>query len=102
MSKAKPADLPTGHVVGGRYEIRGLLGRGGFGSVYLAVHQQLGKEVALKMLLPELATDAEVVQRFIREARSAASIGHPGIVEVFDLGQDDDGIFLAMEKLEGE
>ena len=95
-------ELQPGHVVAGRYRIVGALGRGGFGAVYEAEHVTLKRLVALKVLLPALAGNAEVVQRFMREARSAASIGHPGIVEVFDLGSDEGVAFLAMEKLEGE
>jgi len=95
-------ELSPGDVVGERYEVQKLLGKGGMGAVYLARHRQLHRQVALKVLLPKLATDVVVVRRFIREARAAASIGHPGIVEVFDLGRDEAGVFLAMERLEGE
>jgi hypothetical protein len=89
-------------VIGGRYRIRRLLGRGGMGLVYEAEHTSLGRIVALKMLVPEAAQDAPAVGRFLQEARAAAAIGHPGIVEVFDLSQPGEAPFLAMERLEGE
>gem|GEM_PF-808442 len=94
--------LEAGDIVADRYRILGMLGKGGMGAVYAAEHIELGKIVALKMLLPTYSKDVEVVARFMREARSAAAIGHPGIVEVFDLGRDGAHAFLAMEKLEGE
>jgi len=94
--------LEAGAIVADRYRIQGMLGKGGMGAVYAAEHIELGKIVALKMLLPAYSRDVEVVARFMREARSAAAIGHPGIVEVFDLGRDGAHAFLAMEKLDGE
>lgn len=95
-------ELLPGATMAGRYTIERLLGKGGMGAVYEARHAQLGRTVAIKVLLPALAQDAEAVARFVREARAAASIGHPGIVEVFDLGTSEGTAFLAMEKLEGE
>jgi len=95
--------LQPGDVVGGRYIVRGLLGVGGMGAVYEAEHTQLRKMVALKVLLPQLTFDPDATARFFREARPAAAVGHPGIVQVFDLGTDESGLaYLAMEKLEGE
>ena len=73
------------------------------GVVYEAEHVELGRRVALKTLLPEDVDNEVALSRFFQEARSAASIGHPGIVETFDLGQDDEGVvFIAMEMLWGE
>lgn len=96
------APLQEGALVAGRYRIVRLLGEGGMGAVYEAQHEELGRKVALKVLLPELTGDKELVGRFFREARAAAAIHHPGIVEVFDLGRDGEQAFIAMEKLEGE
>lgn len=85
-----------------RYEVLAQLGQGGFGAVYRARHAVLGTEVALKVLWPERAEDPEAVERFLREAKTAASIGSPHIVHVGDAGTTADGVvFLAMELLVG-
>jgi eukaryotic-like serine/threonine-protein kinase len=86
----------------GRYEILGELGRGGMGVVHEARHTLLGKTVAIKVLLPHLAQDTEHVARFMREARAAANLNHPHIVQVFDVDQAGDVHFFAMERIEGE
>jgi serine/threonine protein kinase len=79
------------------------LGRGGVGEVYAAEHVLIGKQVAIKVLLPELSKSRHSVARFFHEARSAASIQDPGIVDVFDFGYDADGnAYIAMELLQGE
>jgi serine/threonine-protein kinase len=95
-------ELSPETVVAGRYRIRRVLGRGGMGIVYEAEHTSLGRVVALKMLIGEAATDGQAVIRFFQEARAAAAIGHPGIIEIFDLSQPGEAPFLAMEKLDGE
>jgi eukaryotic-like serine/threonine-protein kinase len=84
------------------YRIIKQLGHGGMGTVYLAEHVLLGKRVAVKTLLPEYSRDERLVARFVDEARAAARIRHPGIVEVFDFGTEDGCGFLVMELLEGE
>jgi serine/threonine-protein kinase len=92
--------LAPGMIVASRYRVLGLLGRGGMGAVYRAVHEGLGRDVAVKVL--DLATtipDAEA--RFEREARTAARLDHPGIVRVLDYGRDRGSPFLAMELLDG-
>ena len=94
--------LPRGFELAGRYRISGELGRGGMGVVYAAHHLTLQREVALKTLHPRLFADPLAVERLRREARAAASIGHSGIVHVFDLGIDQGIAFLAMERLYGE
>ncbi|MFD3453524.1 ABC transporter substrate-binding protein [Streptomyces sp. NPDC058691] len=90
---------------GGRYEIRALLGSGGMARVHLAYDTRLGRTVALKTLLPELARDPEARRRFAREARAAAGLNHPGIVTVHDQDeittQDAVVPFLVMEHIEG-
>jgi serine/threonine-protein kinase len=79
------------------------LGRGGVGEVYAAEHVLIGKQVAIKVLLPELSQSRQSVARFFHEARSAASIQDPGIVDVFDFGYDAQGnAYIAMELLKGE
>jgi serine/threonine protein kinase len=70
----------------GRFEIRRLLGRGGFGIVFQAFDPQLGRDVALKILRPEFSVDPHTRERFIGEARAAAHLDHPGIASVFDAG----------------
>ncbi len=93
----------------GRYDVGERLGKGGFGVVHLAHDHELGREVAIKFLRPELMARTQVVQRFIQEARACAKIGHPGIVTVFECGlvegtgQRLDGTaYIVMERLRGE
>ncbi len=71
-------------------------------TVYLAVDERLDREVALKVMRQHLAHDESFVTRFRREARSAASLSHPNVVAVFDQGEDDGTIFLAMEYVPGQ
>ncbi|HTB73406.1 MAG TPA: serine/threonine-protein kinase, partial [Polyangiaceae bacterium] len=87
----------------GKYRVTRELGRGGMAAVYEAEHINIGKRVAVKVLAAELANSAIVIERFIREARAAASVKSPYIVEVYDSGRLEDGRpFIAMELLEGE
>jgi len=87
----------------GRYRILGELGRGAMGMVYRAVDLVLEREVALKTLLPDLPEDVidEVRIRFLREARSAGRLSHPNIVTIFDVGQEGETAYIAMELLQG-
>lgn len=103
MSSPTSDDL-SGRLLG-RYRIRRLLGRGGMGSVYEAVQEDLGRVVALKVLDPVLATHDEQLERFRREATSAAALGHANIVSVTDFGArstSGDPPYLVMELLSGE
>ena len=85
-----------------RYEARDLLGRGGMAKVYLAHDKVLDRDVALKVLREEFAEDEEFVERFKREALSAASLSHPNIVSVYDRGEAEDGTsYIAMEYVPG-
>ena len=84
----------------GPYRLTALRGQGGFGAVYEGVDAS-GTKVAVKVLHPRLVGDKEVLTRFRREARAAAAIGHPNIVEVIDTGEDDKDAWIAMELLEG-
>jgi beta-lactam-binding protein with PASTA domain/predicted Ser/Thr protein kinase len=88
-------------LVDGRYRIISRLGSGGMADVYLAEDTQLGRKVALKLLYRRFAEDAEFVERFRREASSAAGLQHPNIVQVFDRGRWDGTYYIAMEYLEG-
>jgi serine/threonine-protein kinase len=84
------------------YEILGKLGKGGMGSVYKARHQKLDRLVALKVLPPELAGDQEYLDRFLREARAAAKLNHPNIVQALDVGESYGYQYFAMEYVEGK
>ena len=85
----------------GRYTIGGLLGRGGMGAVYRATDSSLGRDVALKVLPPEVAGDPDRLDRFRREARALAALNHPNIVTIFSVEQDGDTHFLTMELVSG-
>jgi serine/threonine-protein kinase len=90
-----------------KYELTGKLGHGSFGVVYTARDMELDREVALKILSPSHHGDAEAMHRFLREARAAARIAHPGIITVHDCGRyvpqgGDELAFIAMERLCGE
>ncbi|HEX6339181.1 MAG TPA: Stk1 family PASTA domain-containing Ser/Thr kinase [Jiangellaceae bacterium] len=95
------SDTPVGRVLDGRYRVEAALARGGMATVYRAVDTRLDRVVALKVMHAELAADNEFVLRFIGEARSAARLSHPNVVGVFDQGEDDGTVFLAMEYVEG-
>jgi serine/threonine-protein kinase len=90
----------------GRYRIIGELGRGGMGAVLRGIDPSLEREVAIKVIAPrqELSESGyqELIQRFLREAKLAARINHPGVVTVFDAGQEGSTLFLVMELIEGE
>jgi serine/threonine-protein kinase len=86
----------------GRYTIERSLGRGGMGQVLLAVDTQLDRHVALKIILPRDAEREEAVARFYREARLAAKITHPNTVQIYDVGEIDGTLFIAMEFIEGQ
>ena len=85
----------------GRYEIRAELGRGGMARVYRAVDTLLQRQVALKVLAAQLSMDEEFVQRFKREATTAANLHHPAIVTIYDIGEEDGLHYIAMEYIAG-
>jgi serine/threonine protein kinase len=92
----------VGQTLGGKYLVRGVLGEGGMGTVFEAQHLPSGTLVAVKVLHPNQARKADAVRRFHQEARSASTIGHPSICDVYELGTLDDGRpYLAMERLVG-
>jgi len=91
--------LPTGAEIGA-YRIERIIGRGGMGVVYLAEHVQLRRKVALKVLSPELE-DERLRGRFIRESRLAASLDHPNIVSIYDAGDTEGVLYIAMRLVEG-
>src|SRR5215217_3222632 len=85
----------------GRYEIRSLIGAGGMGEVYLAQDTSLNRPVALKVLPAEVASNQDRMRRFKQEATSAASLNHPNIAHIYEIGQSADLNFIAMEYVDG-
>ncbi|MCB9561365.1 MAG: serine/threonine protein kinase [Kofleriaceae bacterium] len=103
MPAEPSADNLAGQLIGGRYRLIGRIGKGGMGVVYEAEHVGLDKRVAVKFLLDRFTDDAEVVERFHREARTASRIGQANIIDVFDVGHAEDGRpYLVMELLAGD
>ena len=84
------------------YEIKSMLGEGGMGTVYLAEHAKLGRKVAIKVLLPHLLKNELVRSRFVNEAKLMSSLQHPNIVTLFDYIEDDNGLSLIMEYVQGQ
>jgi serine/threonine-protein kinase len=85
----------------GAYRIEAVLDRGGMGAVYLATQERLGRKVALKVIAPELADDAEFRARFLRESQLAASLDHPNVIPIYDAGEVDGVLYLAMRYVDG-
>src|SRR5436853_6197503 len=84
----------------GVYKILSPLGAGGMGQVYRARDTRLGREIAIKVLSPELSTNADFLSRFEEEARAASALNHPNIVTIYELGPIDATHYLAMELAE--
>lgn len=91
----------VGQVIDQRYEVRAFLARGGMATVYEAVDRRLDRVVALKVMHPHFADDPEFVARFEREAKAAARLSHPHVVAVFDQGEAEGLVYLAMEFVPG-
>ena len=91
----------VGKLVAGRYHLVRLLGDGGMGAVYKAADQVLRRFVAIKMLHPAVAENPSSVERFQREARAAAAIGHPNIIDIMDFGTEGSRPYMVMEYLRG-
>jgi hypothetical protein len=85
----------------GQYEITALLGKGGMATVYRATQTSMGRDVAIKVIKPDLAEVGDFVTRFEREARTVASLSHPYILKVFDYGHEGELVYLVMELLKG-
>jgi serine/threonine-protein kinase len=90
-----------GRLIDGRYQVRSRIARGGMATVYLATDLRLERRVAIKVMHGHLADDSTFKSRFVQEARSAARLAHPNVVNVFDQGQDSDMAYLVMEYLPG-
>ncbi len=93
--------LAPGTKLAGRYRIGELKGVGGMGLVYRAADDELGVTVALKVIRPELAADASLIDRFRRELLLGRQVGHPNVVRIHDIGQDGDLYFLTMDYVDG-
>lgn len=94
--------LQAGTVLADRYRIERLISRGGMGAVFEATQLGLDRSVAVKMLLPTLSRDETVQERFRREARSAATLRHPNIIQIFDYGISEHGPYIVMEFARGK
>jgi len=91
-----------GDVIGDKYKVEGMLGKGGMAVVLSARHQTTGKQVAVKWMLPKLLDRDGGVERFIRESQVAGLIQHPNVVDIYDVGQDGNSCYLVMELLRGK
>jgi serine/threonine protein kinase len=100
VSNVAGALLAPGTTVAG-YRIEALIGRGGMGAVYRGHEEGLGRKVALKVIAPELAQDQRFRERFLRESRIAASLDHPHVIPIYQAGEQDGVLFLAMRYVEG-
>jgi eukaryotic-like serine/threonine-protein kinase len=99
---AEGTGLPVvGTEIAGKYRVEGVLGQGGMGAVYVARNVMTGKRVAIKWLLPEHAA-SNTRDRLLREAQIASSIDHPNVVDIYDVGEHQGGLFLVMEYLRGK
>ncbi len=97
-----PAANRIGSVIASKYRLEKLLGEGGMGAVFKATHVTVGKQFAVKVLHAEVSNHPDAKRRFTQEAQAAAKIGHPAILDVYDLGEDDGSLYMVMELLEGE
>ena len=92
----------SGELLAGRYRVVAPLGKGGMGEVYRADDLALGQPVALKFLPPHLAADPDRLARFRKEVATARGVSHPNVCRVYDLGEHQGQLFLAMEYIDGE
>ena len=97
MNKELPANTTLSH-----YRIVSKLGAGGMGEVYLAEDTELERQVALKVLLAEVADDEDRVRRFVQEAKAASALSHPNILTVHEIGSFENSRFIATELIKGE
>src|SRR5215470_19106010 len=96
------AMFAPGTLVGARYQIQKILGQGGMGAVYQARDQELDRTIALKIIRPELASNAGILQRFKQELILSRNVTHKNVVHIFDLGEAEGTKFITMEFVEGE
>jgi len=96
------AMLQPGDLIGARYEILSLLGRGGMGSVYKALDREVGRAVALKLIRPELASNPAMLARFKQELLTATQVTHRNVIRIYDIADADGLKFITMEFVEGD
>ena len=102
VSRVKALTLEPGRIIAGKFRLTREIGQGGMGAVWAAVHQALGREVAVKFLHPQVDQSPSVAERFVSEARMVASIKHRFVVDVFDFGVTEDGLYyMVLELLQG-
>jgi len=102
-SRLNNVTLKEGDIIHSRYKLLRLIGRGASGEVWAARNQLIERDVALKVLEPEVTKDKVLLRRFFNEAKSIGRVNHPSIVEILDIGQAEDGSpFLVLELLDGE
>src|SRR3954464_8362448 len=98
LRSAEGTDGLVGAIIADRYRVLSTIGEGGMGRVYLAEHVHMGRQCAVKMISPALASTDAAVARFKREAANASQINHPNVVQVYDFGEGPDHtLYLAME-----
>jgi serine/threonine protein kinase/tetratricopeptide (TPR) repeat protein len=95
------SDDLIGRILGGSIRIRKLLGRGGMGAVYEGYQEKLDRKLAVKVMTPEHAQNPVAPDYFLREARAASRLRHPNIIQIFDFGEEDDLLYIAMEYVPG-
>src|SRR6266702_4296594 len=93
--------LKIGSVLGGRYEILGLLGVGGMGAVYKAKDREVDRVVALKLIRPEMASNPSILARFKQELMTAHQVTHKNVIRIYELSEADGVKFITMEFVEG-
>ncbi len=101
MGSARAGIPAEGDEIAGKYRVEQVIGQGGMGAVFAARNTLTGKRVAIKWLLPEHATPI-TRERLLREAQLAASVEHPNVVDIYDVGVHEGSPFMVMELLEGE
>lgn len=94
--------LSPGATFSGRYEVRNSIGRGGMGEVYRVLDKEIGEEIALKLLRPEISADPQLIERFRNELRFARRISHPNVCRVYHLGEHEGVYYITMELVAGE
>src|SRR4051794_11641205 len=99
MSRTNDAPSREGQLLAGKYRLEARLGSGGMGEVYRATNELIGRPVAIKLLHSELSAHREVVTRFMREAKAANLVRHPNVVDVLDIGLQDDGAPFIVQEL---